>query len=158
LSFNCSFLSLNCPFLPFDCLSFPIIEAELSLRLFYKICIFLGENIFLEKFLKEFLVIGKWFHDDLFRLILDWPDDAELIHETFPPILATLNELIALSNWQSVVFRFVFHVFEFIADVHLHDLLSAGHGECGLPEAELVILGRAIVPDQLVETVAAIVD
>jgi hypothetical protein len=45
-----------------------------------------------------------------------------------------------------------------VADVHLHELLPAGHGEGGLPVAELMLLGGAVIPDELVEAVAAIVD
>lgn len=158
-SFNCSFVCLHGSFLAFDSLSFPIIEAKFCLCLFDNVCILLGENIFLEEFLKEFLVVGIGLHDDLFSLILDRSENAELSHEALPPILAVPgDELIALAHWQGVVFRFVLHGAELVADVHLHELLPAGHGEGGLPVAELMLLWGAVIPDELVEAVAAIVD
>ena len=159
LSFNCSFLCLHGSFLAFDSLSFPFIEAKFCLCLFDNVCILFRENIFLEEFLKEFLVVGIRLHDDLFSLILKRSDNAELSHETLPPILAVpADELIALPHWQGVVFRLVLHGAEFVADVHLHEFLPAGHGEGGLPVAELMVLWGAVIPDELVEAVAAIVD
>lgn len=115
-------------------------------------------KLFMDEIVVKLLVIFNVYYSRLVLHHLRRLDNAELAHKMSPPSSRLfLNIAIPLSVRQSIVLWFIFHVLEFVADVHLDEFVSSVQSERGSPEIELVLLRWSVSPDQLIEAIAAVV-
>lgn len=75
-------------------------------------------------------------------------DNPKFTHQMSPPSRRLLLDItIPLSVWQSIVLWLVLHIFEFVADVHLDELVASVQRESSPPEIELVLFGWSVAPN-----------